>query len=278
RRLLAALHDDVHELGEHVVVEFRVRQDGADGSLGSTGHILVPALLLGALRAVLRPALLALADAGAIEGATDRVIANAWQILHAATADEHHRVLLQVVTLATDVAGHFIAVREAYAADLAQCGIRLLGCHRVHARAHPALLGRCPECRHLGLFGLQASRLPDELTRGRHVRLVSRNLEEYRAACSRTVSALKDAARCFEVALPVRRAVRAGPTKAGDSRYGPRRCQPDRLTRRARDPAPAQPDAGAGTTAFGIARTLTIPVPSGRQSPGLQRTRWAKCV
>src|SRR6185312_2615217 len=174
RRLLAALHDDVHELGEHVVVEFRVRQDGADGSLGSTGHILVPALLLGALRAVLRPALLALADAGAIEGATDRVIANAWQILHAATADEHHRVLLQVVTLATDVAGHFIAVREAYAADLTQRRIRLLRCHRVHARAHAALLGSRPERRHLGLFGLQASRLPDELTRGRHVRLVSR--------------------------------------------------------------------------------------------------------
>src|SRR3569833_1335730 len=35
-RLLAALHDDVHELGEHVVVEFRVRQNGADGGCGTT--------------------------------------------------------------------------------------------------------------------------------------------------------------------------------------------------------------------------------------------------
>src|ERR1700730_15337891 len=39
RRLLAALHDDVHELGQHVVVEFRVRQNGADRSLGSTRHM-----------------------------------------------------------------------------------------------------------------------------------------------------------------------------------------------------------------------------------------------
>jgi hypothetical protein len=35
-RLLAALHDHVHELGQHVVVEFRVRQDVADGGLGAT--------------------------------------------------------------------------------------------------------------------------------------------------------------------------------------------------------------------------------------------------
>jgi len=35
-RLLAALHDDVHELGEHVAVEFRVRQDMADGGLCTT--------------------------------------------------------------------------------------------------------------------------------------------------------------------------------------------------------------------------------------------------
>src|ERR1700743_3005586 len=41
-RLLAALHDDVHEFGQHVVVEFRVRQNGADRSLGSTRHRLKP--------------------------------------------------------------------------------------------------------------------------------------------------------------------------------------------------------------------------------------------
>jgi hypothetical protein len=35
-RLLAALHDDVHELGEHVIVEFRVRQDVADGRCCAT--------------------------------------------------------------------------------------------------------------------------------------------------------------------------------------------------------------------------------------------------
>ncbi len=42
--LLAALHDHVHELGEEHAVELGVRQDAADGSLGSTGHISLPAL------------------------------------------------------------------------------------------------------------------------------------------------------------------------------------------------------------------------------------------
>src|SRR6185437_5496728 len=34
--LLAALHDDVNELRQHIVVELRVREDGEDRSLGST--------------------------------------------------------------------------------------------------------------------------------------------------------------------------------------------------------------------------------------------------
>src|SRR6516162_9872003 len=67
-------------------------------------------LLLRALGAVLRAALLALADPGAIQGAAHRVVAHARQVLHAAATDEHHRVLLQVVALATDVAGDLVAV------------------------------------------------------------------------------------------------------------------------------------------------------------------------
>src|SRR6185437_5028999 len=36
--LLAVLHHHVHELGEHLVVVFRIRKNGADRSLGTTGH------------------------------------------------------------------------------------------------------------------------------------------------------------------------------------------------------------------------------------------------
>src|SRR5450432_1056354 len=36
--LLAAFHDDIHELSEHLVVVLRVREDGADRGLGSARH------------------------------------------------------------------------------------------------------------------------------------------------------------------------------------------------------------------------------------------------
>src|SRR6185312_6461281 len=106
---LAVLHDDVHELGQHIAVEFRVRQDGADRRLGSTGHRL-SLLLLGALRAVLGAALLAHTHASTVERSAHRVVADAWQVLHTTAANEHHRVLLEVVAFATDIAGDFIAI------------------------------------------------------------------------------------------------------------------------------------------------------------------------
>ena len=39
-----------------------------------------------------------------VERAADDVVANAREVLHAAAADEHDRVLLEVVALARDVA------------------------------------------------------------------------------------------------------------------------------------------------------------------------------
>jgi hypothetical protein len=48
------------------------------------------------------------------------VVANAGEILYTAAADEHDRVLLQVVTDARDVGGDLDAVGEANAGDLAE--------------------------------------------------------------------------------------------------------------------------------------------------------------
>src|ERR1700746_2674894 len=125
-------------------------------------------LLLRALGAVLGATLLALAHAGAVERAAHGVIAHARQVLDTAAADEHYRVLLQVVRLAADVAGHFVAISESYAADLAQRRIGLLRRRGVHARADTTLLRRCTQRRHLGFFGSRPAGLPDELTCGRH--------------------------------------------------------------------------------------------------------------
>src|SRR5262245_51399531 len=115
--------------------------------------------LLGALDAVLRTTLRAgllvgvrrAGGAGRVERAADDVVANAREILHAATADEHDAVLLQVVALARDVGRGFDAARETNASDLAQSRIRLLGRGRVHAGAHAALLRAGLEGRGVGL-------------------------------------------------------------------------------------------------------------------------------
>src|SRR5215472_8013918 len=125
-------------------------------------------LLLRTLGAVLGATLLALTDTGTIERAAHGVITHARQVLDAAAPDEHHRVLLQVVALATDVAGDFVAVGEAHAADLAQRRVGLLRRGGVHARADTALLRGCTQRRHLGFFGSRPAGLPDELTCGRH--------------------------------------------------------------------------------------------------------------
>src|SRR5579871_5671168 len=82
--------------------------------------------LLRALGAVFGTRLLALADPGAIQGPAHCVITHSGQVLHAAAANEHHRVLLEVVPLAPDVAGDLISIGQANAAYLPECRIWLL--------------------------------------------------------------------------------------------------------------------------------------------------------
>src|ERR1043166_5147580 len=80
-----------------------------------------------ALGAVLRPALLAAGDSTRIQRAAHDVVAHARKILHAAPADEHDRVLLEVVTLPRDVGRDLDTVRQPDAGHLAEGRVRLLG-------------------------------------------------------------------------------------------------------------------------------------------------------
>src|SRR5207249_7197310 len=63
--------------------------------------------LLRTLRAVLGARLLALIHSRGVERAADDMVADARQVLHAAAADHHDRVLLQVMPLTRDVRRHF---------------------------------------------------------------------------------------------------------------------------------------------------------------------------
>src|SRR4029434_5917444 len=121
---------------------------------------------LGALCAVLRAGLLAVLDAGGVERAAHHVVAHARQVLHAAAADQHHRVLLQVVAFAADVADHLEAIGEADLGILAQRGVGLLRRRRVDARADSALLRALPQRRDLAFRHGGLAALPYELIDG----------------------------------------------------------------------------------------------------------------
>src|ERR687884_1698976 len=133
------------------------------------------ALLL--LRAVPAASLLAVADTLGVERAADDLVADARQVLHAAAAHEHHRVLLQVVALARDVDRDLHPVREPHAGHLAQRRVRLLRGGGVDARADAATLGGSHallaplaglQARRGQLLGLRVAALADQLRRRRH--------------------------------------------------------------------------------------------------------------
>src|SRR5271169_3807758 len=123
---------------------------------------------LRSLGAVLRTALLAVLHALGIEHAAQDVVAHAGQVLHATAADHHHRVLLQVMALAGDVADDFEAVGQTNLGDLTQSRVRLLRRRRVDARADAALLRALLQSRHFLLRVLRHPRFANELIDRRH--------------------------------------------------------------------------------------------------------------
>src|SRR5262245_1522912 len=87
------------------IIEFtnfstRVELYTGSGAISRTTALLLRGicpLRLGPLGPVFRPALPAVCHTCGIQSAADYVITNTWKILHTAPADQHDRVLLQVV-------------------------------------------------------------------------------------------------------------------------------------------------------------------------------------
>src|SRR5579884_1084912 len=85
---------------------------------------------LGALGSIFRTALLAVRNTGGIESAAHHVIADTGQVLDAASADQHNRVLLEVVADTRYIGCDFDPVGQPHARHFPQSRIRLLrsGC------------------------------------------------------------------------------------------------------------------------------------------------------
>jgi hypothetical protein len=93
-----------------------------------SGHLL---LGLGTLGTVLRAALQAISYTGGIESTADDVITYTGEVLHTTTANEHDRVLLQVVTLTGNVTVDLLLVGQTNTGYLTHSRIRLLRCRCV---------------------------------------------------------------------------------------------------------------------------------------------------
>src|SRR3984893_9776742 len=106
----------------------------------ATDHWQLLLRLLLALSAVLRAPLVAPRNAGRIQRSAHHVITHSRQILHTSSADQHNRVLLQVMANARDIRRHFNSIRQTNARHFAKRRVRLLRRLGVHARAHAALL------------------------------------------------------------------------------------------------------------------------------------------
>jgi hypothetical protein len=102
-----------------------------------SGHLL---LSLGTLGTVLRAALCAVGDTGGIKSTANDVITYTGEILHTTTADEHDRVLLQVVTLSGNVTVDLLLVGQTNTGYLTHSRIRLLRCRCVDTYTDTATL------------------------------------------------------------------------------------------------------------------------------------------
>ena len=123
---------------------------------------------LALLRTVEAAGLLADLHAERVERTADDVIANTRKIANTAAADEHDRVLLQVVAFTRDVDGDFLLIGKPHAGDLSQSRVGLLRRHRADLQADTPLLGAAVEHGRLGELPLGTAAAADELADRRH--------------------------------------------------------------------------------------------------------------
>jgi len=102
---------------------------------------IVYPLRLRSLSAVLGTALLAIFDTEGILGAADDVVTHAREILYTASADEDHRVFLEIMTYAGNIGRNLYPVSKPNTSYLAESRIRLLRGNGHNTGANATALG-----------------------------------------------------------------------------------------------------------------------------------------
>ena len=118
---------------------------------------------LRSFRSVLRATLPPVSYSRCIQNAPDGVITNTGQVLYASPTNQHDRMFLEIMALATDVTGNFKAVRQSHSGNLPECRIRLLWSGRIYPSTHPSFLRGLRQRRHSRLLDMSVPRLPYKL-------------------------------------------------------------------------------------------------------------------
>jgi hypothetical protein len=98
--------------------------------------------LLGFLGSVFGAALFSVLNAYGIQGATDDVIPNSWEVFHPSSSNEHDRMLLKVVTNSGNIGGHFDSIGQSHSGNLPKGGIRFFGSGGINSNTNPSFLRR----------------------------------------------------------------------------------------------------------------------------------------
>ena len=114
------------------------------------------------------PAVLTILNTSRIQTTTHHVVTHTRQILYTTAAQQHDRVLLQVMAFTTDVANHLKTVGQANLGDFTQRRVRLLWSCGVHTSTNTALLRRTFQGRNLTFFYDCNTRFADQLINGWH--------------------------------------------------------------------------------------------------------------
>ena len=114
-------------------------------------------------RTVLRTSLPPVSHSRCIQNTPDGVITNTGQILYAPPTNQHDRMFLEIMALASDVTGNFKAVRQSHSGNLPECRIRLLWSGRIYPSTHPSFLRGLRQRRHSRLLDMSLTRLPHKL-------------------------------------------------------------------------------------------------------------------
>ncbi len=75
-----------------------------------------------------------------IQSAANYVVTDSGKILDATSANEHDRVLLEVMADPGNVRRYFDPIGQAHSRHFSQCRVRLLGCLSIYSNAYTPLL------------------------------------------------------------------------------------------------------------------------------------------